>query len=175
MANNLKENPIGLDAVIHNVQKELYNDLSVKWGIQLDGYPRCYTNYNENKADIQYYKKNNEYESVLHAERNKFFFTAEEDVTRTGNYFYTTSIKLYFIVDLKKIKNIPHRADEEIINDVVNVLETNSKIVINRITRNKRNIFNSQTYSDKDNLEPYFVCMFDLNVVEYNINQLTCN
>ncbi len=171
----LKNNPIGLDAVIHVIQNQLHDNLSLKWGVDLDSYPRCYTNYTENGTDIEHYTKKNDYETVLFAEKSKFFFTAEEEILKTGNLTFNTTAKLYFIVDLKKIKSLDHRADEEVISDIVNELESFSNISIKRIVRNKRNVFSNQMFRDLDNLEPYFVCLFDIDIIDYYINQRVCN
>ena len=172
--NYIKENPIGLDVIIDYHQKKLYDSLSVKWGVTLDAYPRCYVNLKDGKKDIEHYLKKGEYQSLLFAETNKFFFTAENQLRRTGNKNYETEIDLYFILNLKDITNVNHRGDEEVLKDIINVMDVSPFLRINTIERHYINVFQNYDYVQNDAIQPYFVCRLNLNVIEFDINIKLC-
>lgn len=168
--NNLKTNPKGIDAIINRIQVPLYDILTSLWGVSLNSYPRCYI-YSENGIkDIQHYFKNKEYESVLYAENNKFFFTAENDLTHEGNNYYSTTIDLYFIINVEQIKSLSHRADEECVIDIVNILNENVNCKVTKVSRGFDNVFNRYDYRQIDDLEPYFICKIELSLLPFDIN-----
>lgn len=173
--NYLKQNPIGKDAIIQNLQYKLYNDLLTKWGSDLDGYGRCYVVSTNGRKTIEPYLSSNEYKNLVVAEKNKFFFTAENDDEKVGNNYYQTKVYLYFIVDVKKLKpDITHRADEEVRNDVLNLIESNVYFNVIKVVTNIDKVFNRYDYDYTDDMQPYHCFKIELQSVEYNINQTYC-
>lgn len=176
-----KDNRIGLDAVIGQVQNKLMA-LATTWGVSLDGYPRCYPKMDKEKEDggkkgIEHYVSNNQYSgNLIHAEGNKFFFTAENKPDRVGNGYYTTVISLYFVVDLTKCKpSITHRADEEVHADVSKVLRSLAGILeVDGPETDIEDVFRGYDYNIGDDLQPYHAFRFDLTVFEYKDNEQLC-
>lgn len=174
--NNLKTNPKGLDVIIYGVQKKLYDKLSVMWdNVELFGYDRCYVNNKNNVKTIDYYISDNEYKNLVVAEENKFFFTAENEILNVGINYYETKIDLYFILNISEIKpNILHRADEEVRQDVLNVLQTMKDVSIEKVTTNIDNIFSKYFFNQITDLEPYHCFKISLNVHKYHLNNKLC-
>lgn len=98
MAIYTKNNPVGIDAIIHTAQKNLFEKLSQKWDNDIDAYPRCYVIEREDEngvyRSIEHYKGNNEYTGTLiTSEGNKFFFLAENEFKRVNNINFETDRK----------------------------------------------------------------------------------
>lgn len=174
--NNLKTNPKGLDVIIYRVQKKLYDKLSTMWaGVELFGYDRCYLSNRNGVKSIDYYVSDKEYENLIVAEKNKFFFTAENEVKNVGINYYETSIELYFIVNVSEIKpDILHRADEEVRKDVLNLLQTMSDTSIDYVVFNTDNVFNKYFFNQVIDLEPYHCFKVVLKVNKYHLNNKLC-
>jgi len=174
--NFLKTDPKGLDIVIYGVQKKLYDKLVEKWvGIELFGYDRCYISNRNNVKSIDYYFSDKEYESLVVAEKNKFFFTAENQIKHVGVNYYETSIDLYFILNVSEIKpSVLHRADEEVRQDVLNILQTIKEVTIDYTIFNVDNVFNRYFFNQVIDLEPYHCFKVVLNVNKYHLNNKLC-
>lgn len=169
----LKENPQGLDISIHKIQKKLYS-LADKWGVELEGYPRCFTNIKNKAKIIEFNQSGKDYKSLIFAEKNKFFFLAENEIKRETQDFYLTKVDLFFILDAKKCKpTITHWPDEEVRKDVLNILGNCNINIDFTIQTNPQSVFNG--YSFKDNEFMYPVCCFKISfTVNYSINQKLC-
>jgi len=176
MANYLKTNTIGLDSVIHKAQIALYDNLSNLWGVNLDGYPRCYPINRQGIKTIEHFISNTEYKNLVYAETNKFFFTADNDIQNVRNDYFKTKLDLYFILNLAEISpSATHRTDEEVRNNVLDVLNTISELFIESIITNIDKVFSGFEYREIEDMHPYHCFKIRLNVLEYNINQITCN
>lgn len=179
MANNLKINPIGLDAIIHKAQKMLYDKLVLLWtGVVLDGYPRCYVINRNGVKTIEHYFLNKEYRSLIHAEGNKFFFTSENDIdgdTDIRAVRLSTDIDLYFIVNVPEIKpSLIHRGDEEIRNDVMDVISKIPGVYFKRLVKNIDKVFTGFQYINENDMQPYHCFKITLEVRNYLINEQVC-
>jgi len=183
--NNLKTNPVGIDAVIDGIQKAIYT-VNDTWNVDLEGYPRCYIlNNSDSKQTVEAYLSDNEYSKPLtFSEGNKFFFVAPNDITNVSPKFYKTNIELYFIVNTVECKPlIPHRADEEVRQDVLNLLEKQSSVKVIRAIWQLDSVFNrfrnkqSRSYEHDDftDRQPYHAFKIELEVLPYNINKQICN
>lgn len=171
-----KTNPIGLDAVIAQLQSRLMT-LENKWSVDLDGYCRCYSTESvEGKKQIEHYIGKNEYSgNLIHPEGNKFFFTAENDEKRVGNGYATTDFKLYFILNLDECyPSILHRCDNEVRVDVKTVLEMCPGITYTDTIVDVERVFSGYDYRIGDDLQPYHVFRIDLVAVSYDINKTNC-
>jgi hypothetical protein len=177
MANNLANNPIGIDAVINKIQSKLYNGLSTLWEVELDGFPRCYDIVRERRKTIEHYLGNKEYVSLISHDRNKFFFTSNQDYVQNSNSTYDTVIDLYFIVDLGKCKPLlEHRGDEELRLDVVNLLSLIGDISPNmKITKGLENVFKGYFYNVTDDMQPYHSFKISLTINDFKLNKTNCN
>jgi len=179
MANNLESNPIGIDTTVYQIQKKMYDKLTVLWSTEIDAYPICYSIKRdvEKTKSIEHYKGNGEYsKNLIHRERNKFFFTADNDYIQKSQEYFSTDIELYFILNLKECKaNNTNRADKEVINDVLEILKqfeqigTTSKIVID-LDR----VFQGYTYDFKHDLQPYFCFKIILPITDFTLNDKLC-
>lgn len=182
--NLLKTNPIGIDAIIHELQKSMYT-LATFWGIEMDGYPRCYILNKESGQTVEAFIGDKEYSKPLSfAEGNKFFFVAPNDIEYVSPKYFKTNIELYFILNTTDIKpNILHRADEEVRNDVINLIEKNTSVKIVRILWQIDKVFNrfrnkqsrSYDYDTATDLHPYHAFKIELELLPYNINKQICN
>ena len=78
--------------------------------------------------------------------------------------------------------NIPHRADEEVRVDVINVLNTISGISVLKIESNSDKVFArfnnriSQSFEHEytDDMQQYHYFKVLIDVLEYDINQTKC-
>lgn len=181
MANNLESNPIGINTLVYRVQKALYDKLITKWNTEIDGYPICQSIKREGDKtkSIEYYKGLNEYsKNLIHRERNKFFFTADYDLSQSSIEFYSTSLDLYFIVNLKECKStIDSRnvASSSVLNDVYNILSQFDQIGLNtNIVTDLDRIFQGYTYDFKYDLQPYFCFKLTLNITDFTLNDTLC-
>ena len=179
MANNLESNPIGINTSVYLFQKKLYDKLTALWNTQIDGYPICQSikRDGEKTKSIEYYKSNKEYSgNLIYRERNKFFFTADNDYTQTSTDYYETNIDLYFILNLKECKpNNTNRADKEVLSDVLNVLTQFEQIGQNtKIVTDLDRVFSGYTYDFKHDLHPYFCFKLTLNITDFTLNDKLC-
>jgi len=168
------DNPIGIDAVIAQVKAKLMA-LETIWGVTLDGYPRCYPITKDSKKTIAHFVKNKDYKPLIYAEGNKFFFTAENDAQKVGYGYETTTIELYFIVNLVECKpDITHRADNEVRVDVKNILAGISGIEMTTTVIEIDRVFAGYDSKITDDMQPYHAFRINLNVYEYRIDQPYC-
>jgi hypothetical protein len=169
-------NPLGLDVDIDKIQSKLYDELSALWDFELDAYPRCYTFKKAKNKTISYYMKKNEYKSLIHSERNKFFFLAENDFEQTGLGFFKTKIDLYFIVNLDKCKpNLLNRGDEEVRTDVLNVLEGCGNIGLSKkVVVGVDKVFMTYDYKENLDMQPIHCFKIELTIPDFNPNQKKC-
>ena len=178
-----KDNPIGLDVLIDRLQKKLYTVLSGDeseesdglWLTNIFGYPRCRINYEDGKKNIEHYIGNNEYETVLFAEDTKFFFTQEEAITPVDTEGFEAPVNLYFIIDLKEVKNNSNRDDYDCLNDVVTAIKKTDWFTINSIDTDFKSIFRNTALIDEgDNMNPYYCFMISLKSYRFETNLKKC-
>ncbi|MDQ1855756.1 hypothetical protein [Chryseobacterium sp. WLY505] len=170
-----RNNPVGLDQLIHKAQKKIYAALTKKWDKDLDGYPRCYVLEDESeKRTVEHYTYKNEYSgNLIVSERDKFFFTAEDDQERLNNIQFETKVKLYFILDLKFIyPDEPGRCDAKVLADVVNAVDKSGGFTNEyTIVTDYQSVFESFLY-EFDNIQPYYCFRIDLKTIPYSIDSM---
>jgi hypothetical protein len=177
MANNVKINPIGIDAKLHKIQMKLYDKLTAKWGAALEGYPRCYVLDRGGVRTIEHFVKKNQYSgNLIVAEQSKFFFIADNDHSKLDNLLYQTNVSLFFMVDVSKIyPNILHRADNEVLADVMIVLSRCSGMLIKRtIVVDFKKVFQGFRSEMEQNMQPYYCFRIDFTLSPYSINEKIC-
>jgi len=175
--NNLKSNPKGIDIVISKIQKKLYDTLSVLWDVELDGYGRCYTQkIDENRGIVNYVNSKEYSKSLIHKERNKFFFLAENEYKQTSLGYFSTSIELYFILNLNECKpDATDRQDEEVRVDVINALFGCFVKQDIKVTFVLEDVFRNYFYPETLDLHPYHCFKLVLPLYDFDINQELCS
>lgn len=175
--NNLKDNPIGFDMAINKIQVKMYDKLESLWGVQLDGYPLCYDQKIEKSKGIVYYKNSNEYsKSLIHRERNKFFFLKVGDYKQVSRSTYSGSFELFFILNLKECKPlINSRAEEEVLLDVLKVFDSIGLVKEDlKVTFGKENVFRGYDTPDKIDTHPYHCFKITFNINEFDLFKKPC-
>lgn len=130
--NHTKTNPVGVDYKIGQLQTPLYNHVAAKYGLgdsDYDCYPRVYKNIARNGGYLpQAFVSGNEYTPDTLMNDNKAitsFFDISEAITVGENLLCSTKVFLYFFIDLSKLlPDVATRNDEEVINDIVNFVNT---------------------------------------------------
>jgi hypothetical protein len=116
--NNLLATPIGIDETIQSFQIDLYRELALVWGGDIDGYGKVEKNPENVGTEIpSYYQTSKivipewynaiekDYEEVYYNDNKSCvfcFLTADTDDT-TDSIVYNTKVKVVFMVDLNKI------------------------------------------------------------------------
>jgi hypothetical protein len=172
--NNIKTNPIGIDAKIQRLQTSLFSQLNTLWSTELDAYGRCYVVEENGERTVNFYKNPKEYQIISVAERNKFFFIHRSIAKKVDTLNYETNIELIFIVDVAKLKpQIMHRADVEVQADVELLLNQFDNIFVESLEVGYENVLRGIKYIQANDMQPYHVFKFNLNV-RYNMNE-ECN
>lgn len=170
-----RESPVGLDNLIDKAQRKLFDTLSAKWDVQIDAYPRCYIiEDKDGNLSIEHYVGNDEYSGpLIVSERNKFFFTAEENQERQNNEQFITRISLFFIIDIYQIfPESKDRLDGIVLRDVVNVLDKTPGFKSDyTIVTDFKSVFQNFDVTF-DNLHPYYYFRIDINTNPYIIGQI---
>jgi hypothetical protein len=122
-----KDNPVGIDAKIQQLQTKLHDDLLAKWGIVTDQYKclgRCYRNRKDQGYVAELYLGNGEYKDAYWDDTISaisFFGLSNSPVKH--NLLEQANVHLVFFVNLAKLKTgIAHRADEEVRIDVLDLI-----------------------------------------------------
>ena len=184
--NYLKNNPKGLDVSIENIQKKLFT-LGGLWGVDIDGYPRCYvydvegqhSKYSKDarikEKTIAHYISKTEYKHLIHQERNKFFFLCE-NIKQIGLQNATATVELFFILNLKQCKpNSVDRADFDVLEDVLKILNKCFDVSVEKtIETSEKKIFQGYNYEENINAQPYFCFKITFNINEFNLFQKPC-
>jgi hypothetical protein len=172
--NNIKTNPIGIDAKIQRLQTSLFSQLNTLWSTELDAYGRCYVVEENGERTVNFYKNPKEYQIISVAERNKFFFIHRSIAKKVDTLNYETNIELIFIVDVAKLKpQITHRADVEVQADVELLLNQFENIFVESFEVGYENVLRGIKFNQTSDMQPYHVFKFNLNV-RYNMNE-ECN
>lgn len=120
--NHLIENPVGIDKPIKRLQKALYDKLEYS-----EGYGRIYKTEIDGRKEVPSYflKDTQDYIEVLTDDSlvGSFFFV-EYYRTKVNGPKYETQVDIIFQANIERMyPNIKHRADEEMMEDVMSVLE----------------------------------------------------
>lgn len=122
--NHTKASVIGLDVAIQDIQTELYDFLTKKWGGAIQGFGRVYRTPKDGKIIPEWYN-GKEYEAVYYNDNyacNFFFIDDQTHETKDGVVF-EAKVKIAFMLNLEQTRPIAgQRSDEEVHNDVVKFL-----------------------------------------------------
>ena len=122
----------GIDAVIDKIQTRLYDQLDSLWSGRINGYPRVYVNPAGQELVVELYKGENQYEPILFAEENKFFFIQGNAPTFGLNNLMANQVSVVFLVNLAEILTGDERNDEKAHQDVISALQ--DILIIDSIT-----------------------------------------
>lgn len=176
--NNLKVNAVAQDAIIQRMQKRLYTDLLVSWGLTDEtffGYGRCYVIDDKGKKTVKWFVGKKEYNVISVPEGNKFFFLNRSISKKVDILNFETEIELIFIVDIVKLKpNILHRADLEVQADVEFILNQFNNVWVESIEMGFASCLNGIDYQQESDLQPYHVFKYNLGIRYEPNDQCDC-
>lgn len=121
-----KQNPVGIDKQIQKLQNQIYTGLGFT---NFDGYGRAYLLKNtEDKVVPHHYVagSNGEYQEILYNDEinGHFFFLDSSETKPFSGVHVETEVSIYFFLNLEKLKpSITHKADEEIREQIMGILE----------------------------------------------------
>ena len=155
---NIKDNPVGIDKVIQKIQQRLYDKL----GYNMNSYGRIYLRKRDNKTIVTHFKGKDYKEVILNTSDIVSFFIVKDN-TDIKNGDLTTDVDIVFFIDLKKVKpNIPHRADEEIRVEILNIL---NDTVYNANSFTKDDDAVTDFHTELINMQPYHFLRFKGSLV----------
>lgn len=172
MANHTKIDPVGLDAVIGKIQTRLYNKLSAVWSAKIEGYPRCYEVKRNKLTTIEHFLTENEYESLIHSDNNKFFFIVKKDIRQVSFTTYNAMIELFFILNVRECKpSVKHRADEEVRNDVILALSgIGAADSLKTIIIDTPSVFQGYDFSLLNDMQPFHCFKVEFEIRDFKMN-----
>lgn len=152
---HVRTNPVGIDTEIERIARKLYDKLCWK---NFDSYGRVDLHTKEAKVVPMYYiEEAQDYKEVLTDDKlSGHFFFVENENTTYGKQLLRTDVDIYFMLDLQKLKpEIPHRADEEVRMEILEVVKTNRFFIDNEFTVQKGINVLSNFEHDLVDLQPY--------------------
>lgn len=171
-----KDNPVGIDTVIDNIQRRIYEPLKQKWG-DIDIYGRVYKKKeHDGTMSLERYTGNGEYKKVLFSEGNKIFFVQGNNPKLS---YGTASNDLWIVCSLKLGMGFDRNDEESHIDLTTELYKFMNRDSIKELqygTTNLKNIveepfeFGSFEFGD---VHPYHVFMLKTNV-SYEIIENQC-
>ena len=161
-----KENPIGIEAYIHNIQEKFDADFD------MDVFGLAEIN-EKNDLEVPQVFDGNEYKDVLYSEQDKMFFTIGSDFTPDGFSNQRVDLYVYFCFNLSNISTT-ERHHTEIRTKCINTFRScgggdfDVQVGFKKITSD----FSVGNMKGKD-IHPYHWFRFKKNV-SFKINQTTC-
>jgi hypothetical protein len=166
-----KNNPIGIDKEIDHLQKIIFKNLCKKWSVEASSYNcfcRAYKNQQKNGYIPEFYVGNNEYMELFFDDTvfvTSFFIVADKtNIIMNG---CQTVVSLIFCVDISKLKNLPHRADEEVRQDVLDTLQALDLISVETGINNVFREFSVSSIKYRD-LHPLHCFRLNFNIIYQN-------
>ena len=179
---NQRVNPLGVDYQIAMLQGDLYSSLTMNYGwTNYESYDRAYKNERAKEIVPEFYLSNRDYKEVLFDDKKNVtsFFLADDQRTYSKeNLNFKQGVS--FIVQAKLDKLLPlitHRADEELISQVINSANETGwgasfTDVITGIDKVYSDLKINRTKKNMDDMSNYFICRFDFELT-YEMNK--CN
>lgn len=175
-----KENPVGVDAVIDKLQRDLFIELTVRFGWRdYDSYPRAYRNRKEGDTIPEVYTSNGDYKEVLFNDKEtvtSFFLTDDKRTYEQGNSVFTQWVSIIFQANLAKLfPDIQHRADEEMIDNIFKALKNKNwegKFVevitgVDKVYESLKLSYDKKNFDDMGN---FSIARFNFKMLYVNTN-----
>ena len=161
-----KTDPKGIDISIDRLQDYVYNNYTAS---EYESYPRAYKNNRGDGGIIpEVYTSNGDYKETFFDDRFEISSFWLVDDNSSVDELTTTTISVIFQVNIAELyPSITHRADEEFIRDMYNILYDNPwSYKITGISRGIENVYSEFDTSQVqwDDMSDFFVCRFDLEV-----------
>ena len=176
----LKDSPVGIDAVINNINDLVYTELD--WLSTDEENPVNYTAYhralkNPRGAGLvpEVYNLENgstfgEYTEALYddsLDASSFFYTSDSIDTIDNGYMFSTTLSMVFQVDLSKVAdNIKHRGDAEIHRIVVNAINKGIYGKVSSVVTGIPNVYSEfdQSQIEFTDMHPFHCFRVDIDV-----------
>lgn len=134
-----KISPVGIDTSIDTLQVELFNHLTnIALWTEYESYPRAYKNPLGDNTIPEVATDDEEYKEVLFDDnfRVTSFFLTEDNATSNSDGVFNQRVSVIFQGILTKLYPLitTHRADAEMLDDVIKAFEKTNYIVTNIIT-----------------------------------------
>lgn len=173
----IKDNPVGIDVVINDIQKYLFEGL--KWS-NWNAYHRAYKNAKGDGGIIpEIYtgendQRSGEYKEVFMDDTltaSSFFYT-DDTISAVEFNKYNTNLHVIFQVDLNALNDNNTRNDEEIHRDVI--LAINKSVYVQNVSSlvtNLPSVYSdfTTTLIDWDDMQPFHVFRVDI-AVSYDLD-----
>lgn len=162
-----------IDTVIQTIQTALYETLVPIWG-EFEAYGRVYKNERDGNTVPEVWRRDtNNYHEVYYnntASAHMFFIDGDTHTTKDGMVF-TTTLKICFMVDLRRIKNQTERVDADVQRDVVAAIRNNmfQDFEITEVEKRVENVFRGfdNTGIQHNDLQPLHVFSVNGNLNYY--------
>jgi len=176
----LKNNPVGIDKTINDINETVYNSLG--WtpenNISYNAYSRALKNPRNGGIVPEVYKVEDvttgipfgEYSEVLYDDNvnASSFFYVDDNVSAVDNgRLFTTTISMVFQLDLSVVaNNILHRGDEEIHRKIVNAINDSTEGRVNAVITNIPSVYSEFDISQIEftDMHPFHCFRVDIDV-----------
>jgi len=168
----IKDNPVGIDTVVNELNSKLFNALTTNNGWEnYSAYHRAYKNPTQEGIIAEVFDKDDkDYKEVFFDDTlsASSFFVIDDNINPVDNgRIMSTTVSAIFQVNLEEVAGlIEGRADEEVVEQVVNALRVSAFGDISAIVRGIDNVYNgfrtdNIQYTD---MSPFFCFRVDMDV-----------
>ena len=176
----LKNSPVGIDTVINNINKLVYDDLD--WlstnynAIHYTAYHRALKNPNGQGGlipevyNIDTVTRSGEYSEVFYddsLDASSFFYVDDNQSTIDNGRMFNTTLSMVFQVDLSIVASaIKHRGDAEIHRVVVNAINKGIYGKVSNVVTGIQNVYSEfeQSQIDFTDMHPFHCFRVDIDV-----------
>lgn len=163
-----KTTPEGVDVIIQELQDFFVRELftAKTWNV----YGRAYLNEKDGETLPEVFN-GKDYEDVLlnDAVSHCFFLLDENRQFESGRV--TATLNIYFLLDLSVISSLTHRADEETLQDIIQLLELEPYgFVLTSFVTGLTALSAFGKDTTNDDLQPFFVVRFEGTIIYEPIN-----
>ena len=176
----LKNSPVGIDTVINNINKLVYDDLnwlSTNYNtVHYTAYHRALKNPNGQGGlipevyNIDTVTRRGEYSEVFYddsLDASSFFYVDDNQSTIDNGRMFSTTLSMVFQVDLSIVASaIKHRGDAEIHRVVVNAINKGIYGKVSNVVTGIQNVYSDfeQSQIDFTDMHPFHCFRVDIDV-----------
>lgn len=164
--------PKGIDKEIQLIQTALFDKLG--W-TPIDVFGRVHKNQSKEKGLVpEFYLGKSEYRDVFTNDLKaaNIFFIDNDNHTTENRMFYYSTVKIVFMVDLKKVKpSIVHRADMEVEIDALKIVKRHRMFQVDGFEKGIETVFKGFNIEKVKllNMQPFHVFAIT-GKLKYKIN-----